>query len=174
MKASAEALGARRAPLRGDSVRGDFEDEIADAELELKDAEAEFADAEAKFAEAEEKLSDAERELGEKKQELSDAEQELEDAEDKLLNGEKDLAEAEKELADGKKDDFAIVGIDFLRIFCLLFLICEATKRKSLFMDIHSDENCAIMHLIQQWNDIPNPDVIYVGQQLVIYPQYFG
>ena len=27
---------------------------------------------------------------------------------------------------------------------------------------------------IQQWNDIPNPDVIYVGQQLVIYPQYFG
>ena len=27
---------------------------------------------------------------------------------------------------------------------------------------------------IQQWNDIPNPDIIYVGQQLVIYPQYYG
>ena len=27
---------------------------------------------------------------------------------------------------------------------------------------------------IQGWNDIPNPDIIYVGQQLVIYPQYFG
>ncbi len=41
---------------------------------------------------------------------------------------------------------FAVVRIYFLRIFSQLFLICVAAERKSFFMDVHSDINCAIIH----------------------------
>ena len=44
--------------------------------------------------------------------------------------------------------DFAVVAFNLHRVFSRLFLICITTKRKVFLVNVHSDKNCAIIHLM--------------------------
>ena len=45
-------------------------------------------------------------------------------------------------------DDFAIVSVNLLRVFGDLLLICVTAERESILVYIHSNVDCAILHLM--------------------------
>jgi len=61
-------------------------------------------------------------------------------------------------------DDLTIMSIDFLRILGLFFFICVTAKRKTFLVNIHSDVNCAIIHLMTSnlYAVIPVPVVTFL------------
>ena len=45
-------------------------------------------------------------------------------------------------------DDFTVMTINLLRVFGLFLLICVAAKRERFLVNIHSNVDCAILHLM--------------------------
>ena len=94
-----KGIEAERCQARYDSVVGEAQEKIEDAEKELadgkKEADEELADAKKKLDDGEQELTDGEKEYEDGKQQLADARQELED-------GKKELANAKQKIADGR------------------------------------------------------------------------
>ena len=94
-----KGIEAERCQARYDSVVGEAQEKIEDAEKELadgkKEADEELADAKKKLDDGEQELTDGEKEYEDGKQQLADARQELED-------GKKQLADAKQKIADGR------------------------------------------------------------------------
>ena len=45
-------------------------------------------------------------------------------------------------------DDFAVVSFGSLEVLSLLFLVGVAGKRETFFVNIHSDVNCGMLHMM--------------------------
>lgn len=107
-----EPLAEERAQLRGDEIRDEANEKLADAEQELADAEEEanqeIADAQAELDDARKELDDGWAEyydgVAELNQEVADANQEIADAEQKLADALVELNDGEQELIDGRKE----------------------------------------------------------------------
>ena len=100
-----EPLAEERSALRGESIREEAEQALADARRELSDGEAEVSQ---ELSEGEAELTDARRELDDGWAEYYDGlntfEQETADAQREIDDGEAELADALTELRDGEQE----------------------------------------------------------------------
>ena len=107
-----EPLAEERSALRGESIREEAEQALADARRELSDGEAEVSQ---ELSEGEAELTDARRELDDGwaeyydglntfEQETADAQREIDDGEAEYADGAARLADGEQELADGERE----------------------------------------------------------------------
>ena len=100
-----KGIEAERCQARYDSVVGEAQEKIEDAEKELadgkKEADEELADAKKKLDDGEQELTDGEKEYEDGKQQLADARQELEDGKKQLADGKAELEQNQQELNAG-------------------------------------------------------------------------
>ena len=100
-----KGIEAERCQARYDSVVGEAQEKIEDAEKELadgkKEADEKLADAKKKLDDGEQELTDGEKEYEDGKQQLADARQELEDGKKQLADGKAELEQNQQELNAG-------------------------------------------------------------------------
>ena len=108
-----KGIEAERCQARYDSVTGEAQEKIDDAEKELadgkKEADEELADAKKKLDDGEKELTDGEKkyedgkaQLADAKKEIADGKVQLADARKKIVDGRSQIASARQQVADGQ------------------------------------------------------------------------
>lgn len=104
-KAELEALGEEEAQARGDRIRGEAEEKIAEAEQELADAKTEFdreiADGEAELAKARREIDDGRTAMSKAKEEYN---RQIAQGESALAEGKKQMDEKKQELTAAQEE----------------------------------------------------------------------